>query len=133
MVDGTDAAEGQVLRSEVAAALGLLKHQFRRGDFCRHHTLPIIVFSFQHDKCGRISQFHFDARSQSLVLRQSRLLNFRSDEPTTDAYHMIRWMTNVPIGNTRFADSAVETQEPAGLPSGQDTNQGGLPIEIQGP
>ncbi|GAB1313922.1 hypothetical protein MFIFM68171_04132 [Madurella fahalii] len=50
VVDATEAKEGQVLRSEVAAAVGLLKHQFQRGDFCLHHTLPAIVFSFQHDK-----------------------------------------------------------------------------------
>jgi hypothetical protein len=53
-----------------------------------------LVFSFQHDRFGRITQFHFDG--ESLVMRQSRLLDFRSDEPTTDAYHMIRWMANRP-------------------------------------
>jgi len=41
VVDSTEAGEGEVLRSEVAAALGLLKHQVRRGDFRRHHTLPV--------------------------------------------------------------------------------------------
>ncbi|SPQ27396.1 a219760a-8155-4678-a3fb-aa421457f7b6 [Thermothielavioides terrestris] len=95
VIDSTEAGEGEVLRSEVAAAVGLLRHQFRRGDFCQNHTLPAIVFSFQHDRFGRVTQFHFDGRS--LILRQSRLLDFRSDEPTTDAYHMIRWLANRPI------------------------------------
>jgi hypothetical protein len=41
VVDSAEPSEGDVLRSEVAAAVGLLKHQFRRGDFCQHHTLPV--------------------------------------------------------------------------------------------
>jgi hypothetical protein len=41
VVDSTESDEGDVLRSEVAAAVGLLKHQFRRGDFWKHHTLPV--------------------------------------------------------------------------------------------
>ncbi|EAQ83826.1 hypothetical protein CHGG_10230 [Chaetomium globosum CBS 148.51] len=63
-----------------------------------------------HSKFGRVTQFHFDGRS--LVLRQSRLLNFRSDEPTVDAYHMIRWMANQPMGETRFRNPpAAEDSE----------------------
>ncbi|KAK4033340.1 hypothetical protein C8A01DRAFT_19695 [Parachaetomium inaequale] len=129
VVDSTEAEEGDVLRCEVAAAVGLLKHQFRRGDFCKHHTLPAIVFSFQHDSLGRVSQFHFDGRA--LVLRQSRLLNFRSDEPTTDAYHMIRWMANRPMGETRFQQLAAEEGEDAGHPD-MDKNNGKLPVEGRG-
>ncbi|KAH6635958.1 hypothetical protein F5144DRAFT_628062 [Chaetomium tenue] len=86
VVDAAESGEGDVLRSEVVAALELLKLQFRQEHFCQHHTLPAIVFSFQHDRFGRFSQFHCHGRS--LVLRQSRLLDFRSDEPTTDAYHI---------------------------------------------
>lgn len=41
VLDVAESKEGEVLRSEVAAAVGLLKHQFRRGDFCHHHTLPV--------------------------------------------------------------------------------------------
>jgi hypothetical protein len=119
VVDVAQAGEGDVLRSEVAAAVGLLRHQVRRGDFSKHHTLPVsidlylsmplipsdrgvqvIVFSFQHDRFGRVTQFHFDGRS--LVMRQSRLLDFRADEPTTDAYHMMRWMANQPMGETKL-------------------------------
>lgn len=41
VLDATESKEGEVLRSEVAVAVGLLKYQFRRGDFLRHHTLPV--------------------------------------------------------------------------------------------
>ncbi|KAL2019252.1 hypothetical protein VTK56DRAFT_9796 [Thermocarpiscus australiensis] len=125
-----EANEGEVLRSEVAAAVGLLKHQFRRRDFLRHHTLPAIVFSFQHDRFGRITQFHFNGRS--LVMRQSRLLDFRSDEPTTDVYHMIRWMANRPIGDTKFGAVNAEQQEEPAFWNDHSTNGGKLPIAARG-
>ena len=41
VLDSTESDEGDVLRSEVAVAIGLLKYQFRRGDFLRHYTLPV--------------------------------------------------------------------------------------------
>ena len=162
VVDSSESGEGEVLRSEVAAAVGLLKHQFRREDFCRHHTLPVspnpspvtlvlsqfnssyysdkhraalanhlqaLVFSFQHDRLGRISQFHLD--SQSLVLRQSRLLDFLSDEPTTDVYHMIRWMDNRPIGETKFSTFTTKEQD-SELYDEHDTGSGRLPVGVRG-
>lgn len=45
VLDTTEAKEGEVLRSEVAVAVALLKYQFRRGDFLRHHTLPVCPLS----------------------------------------------------------------------------------------
>ena len=88
-----------------------------------------IVFSFQHDNIGRISQFHYHGRS--LVLRQSRLLNFRSDEPTIDAYHMVRWMANRPMGETRFPDAVDEDVEEQGLRD-MDKDDGKLPVNVRG-
>jgi hypothetical protein len=65
------------------------------------------------------------------VLRQSRLLDFRSDEPTTDAYHMIRWMANRPMGETRLQQLAAEEGEDAGPPD-TDKNHGKLPVGGRG-
>ncbi|KAL2017756.1 hypothetical protein VTK56DRAFT_1726 [Thermocarpiscus australiensis] len=126
VVDSTESSERDVLRSEVAAAIRLLKHQFRRGDFRQHHTLPAIVFSFQHDKFGRITQFHFDGRT--LMFRHSRLLNFRSDEPTTDAYHMIRWMANQPMGETRRLKTGADAVKGAEVDA--DKTDGRLPVDV---
>ena len=78
---------------------------------------------------GRVSQFYFDGRS--LVMRQSRLLNFRSDEPTTDAYHMIRWMANRPMGETRFGKAATGDLEQA-APGDVDKSSGTLPVDVRG-
>ncbi|KAK4104578.1 hypothetical protein N658DRAFT_541653, partial [Parathielavia hyrcaniae] len=64
--------EKDVLRSEVAAPVGLLEYQLRRGDFCQHQALTALVFSLHHKRFHRITQFHFDG--QSLMLRQSRLI-----------------------------------------------------------
>jgi hypothetical protein len=54
VVDAAEAEEGEVLRSEVAAAVGLLKHQFRRDDFCRHHTLPVSQSIFLGHHAGGV-------------------------------------------------------------------------------
>ncbi|KAL2163984.1 hypothetical protein VTH06DRAFT_3197 [Thermothelomyces fergusii] len=104
--DSAEPREGEVLRSEVVAAIALLRLQFRITDIRRHRILPSIVFSFHHDRTGRVTQFRFDGRS--LVLRQSRLLDFRSDQPTTDAYHMIRWIANRPMGETKILRPVAE-------------------------
>lgn len=89
-----------------------------------------ICTTLYHGGFDWINQFHSDG--QALVLRQSRLLNFRSDEPTTDAYHMVRWMANWLVGDTWFADLTAEEQEAARLPSRYDTDGGGFPIEVRG-
>jgi hypothetical protein len=147
VLDSTEPGDARVLRSEVAAAVGLLKHQFRRGDFHKHHTLPVsslpsflrrppincdnpqaLVFSFQHDRFGRITQFHFDGRS--LSMRQSRILNLWSHEATTDAYHMIRWFANRPIGDTEYGTAAEE--ETVEFQGGHGTRKGSLPIDVRG-
>ena len=41
VVDSMEPGQTDVLRSEVAAAVGLLQQQVCRGDFRRHHTLPV--------------------------------------------------------------------------------------------
>ena len=41
VLESTVSGEGEVLRSEVAAAIALLRHQFHRGDFRRHCILPV--------------------------------------------------------------------------------------------
>lgn len=40
-MDAAKSGEGDVLRSEVVAAVVLLKLQFRLDHFCRPHTLPV--------------------------------------------------------------------------------------------
>lgn len=88
------------LASEVAAAITVLKFRFRRGDFVNFHTIPIIVYSFHHDESARITQAYWDG--DSLVIRQSRLLDLRGDQPTSDAYLFIRWLANKPVGETAY-------------------------------
>jgi hypothetical protein len=64
-------------------------------------------------------------------MRQSRLLDLRSDEPTADAYHMIRWIANRPIGDTEYG-ATTAGEERLGCGSDHDTNNGKLPIEVRG-
>lgn len=36
------------------------------------------------------------------MIRHSRLLDLRGDEPTRDAYLLIKWMANKPVGETAY-------------------------------
>ena len=51
---------------------------------------------------ARITQAHFDAKTDKLVVRQSRLLDLKGKRPTPDAYLLLRWMMNVPVGETEY-------------------------------
>jgi hypothetical protein len=64
-------------------------------------------------------------------MRQSRLLDLKHDEPTTDAYHMMRWIANRPMGDTEYG-SAGAGEEKLGYRDSHDTNDGRLPIEVRG-
>lgn len=49
---------------------------------------------------ARITQAHFDAKTNTLVVRQSRILDLKGKKPTPDAYLLLRWMMNLPVGET---------------------------------
>ncbi|KIH88136.1 hypothetical protein SPBR_07398 [Sporothrix brasiliensis 5110] len=81
-------------------------------------TSMVLLLSFRHDKAARIIQAHFDGHR--LFIRQSRLLDLDADEPTPDAYLLLRWMASRPQGNTAYgkpfctddAPMAITTKEP---------------------
>lgn len=64
------------------------------------NALQIIIYSFHHDESARITQAYWD--DKGLVIRHSRLLDLRGDQPTRDAYLLIRWMANKPVGETAY-------------------------------
>lgn len=51
---------------------------------------------------GRITQAYFDAKLDKLVVRQSRILDLAGKRPTNDAYLLLRWMMNIPVGETEY-------------------------------
>ncbi len=126
--------EGNMLESEILTALVTLVTIYRHGEFTQYHTIPvsahfccstccsafssqaadhniqIMVCTFQHDKFARLTQAHWDGRS--LIVRQSRLLDLRGDEPTNDAYLLLRWMLSTPIGQTGY-ENVQEESKPA--------------------
>lgn len=77
----------------------------------------VLLLSFQHDTVARIVQVHFDGHR---LIRQSRLLDLDADEPTADAYLLLRWMASRPQGDTEYAKPvcaddvpmAIATKEP---------------------
>lgn len=118
--DSTRSSTQDTLASEVVAAIAVLKWRFRHSEFVNHRTIPvsavsssmprvpwltglppqIIVYSFHHDESARITQAYWDGTA--LVIRQSRQLDLRGPEPTSDAYLLLRWMANKPVGATAY-------------------------------
>ena len=64
-------------------------------------------------------------------MRQSRLLHFWSDEPTTDAYRMMRWLHTRAIGQTKFNTGVLQEQELREVQSDHDTNSGKMRIDVR--
>ncbi|SPQ23239.1 dd9872fc-fcd0-4e49-8f6e-e010586ed128 [Thermothielavioides terrestris] len=124
MFDPVVAPEGTMLRSELHAAVTLLREQVRSGRFTDHHTKPVLVLSYQWETHGRITQAHIDAKLNKLVIRQSRLLDFKAKQPTPDAYIFLRWLINRPVGATKY----VSVQDDDDPPQGRDRLEAGPPL-----
>lgn len=72
---------------------------------------------------------HFDAKINKLVLHQSRQLDLRAPEPNADAYLLVRWMANRPVGETEYVDEAEPKEKEA---SGGDPSDGSAPKLLVG-
>lgn len=56
---------------------------------------------------ARITQASFDAKTDKLVVRQSRILDLQGKRPTADAYLLLRRMMNIPVGETEYRQDDV--------------------------
>ncbi|KAL1865941.1 hypothetical protein VTK73DRAFT_4947 [Phialemonium thermophilum] len=117
MCDASVAPEDKMLLSELEASVALLRYQLAGGRFTDHHTKPVLVYTIQWETHGRITQAHYDAKINKLVIRQSRILNLSGLAPTSDAYILLRWMMNEPVGETEYKHSEPEEGSDAGLPN----------------
>lgn len=79
-----------------------------------------MLYTIQGDLYARITQAYFDPDMGKIVLRQSRLLDLNGSTPTEDAWLLMRWMLNTPVGDTLFktenGDLPVRVKEPAASP-----------------
>lgn len=69
-----------------------------------------MLYTIQGDLYARITQAYFDPDMGKIVIRQSRLLDLRGPKPTEDAWLLMRWMLNAPVGDT------LTRPEDGGLP-----------------
>ncbi|SPQ20077.1 c616493d-c862-4b8f-9802-65a3f0e494ed [Thermothielavioides terrestris] len=103
------APEGSLLWSEFNAVIALLESRIRIGQFTDHHTKPVLIIAFQRDTHARITQAHIDAKTNNVVIRQSRQLELvgAPGEPPADAYLLLRWMLNSPVSATKYDDEEL--------------------------
>ncbi|KAG8167409.1 hypothetical protein KVR01_003098 [Diaporthe batatas] len=122
--------EDDVLVSELLAAVEYSRRQLSCGDFSSHHTRPIIIFTLMSETHARITQAHVDAKAAALVVRQSRVLDLRGRKPTPDAYLLLRWMMNIPVGETehKLRDEGRGVEEGGG--DGGGSRGRGVPLLV---
>lgn len=78
-----------------------------------------MLYTFQRDQYARITQAHYDPKMEKIVLRQSRQFDLRGPKPTEDAWLLMRWMLNTPVGDTLIKSEGdglptiAEVEEPA--------------------
>lgn len=89
----------------------------------------MLIFAFQHDQYARITQAHYDCETERVVIRQSRALDLRDDVAPEDAFILLRWMLNTPIGDTKCKKVGEDQKSPTTEPP-PDIDQP-LPNEIE--
>ncbi|KAK4247135.1 hypothetical protein C7999DRAFT_41468 [Corynascus novoguineensis] len=104
VIDSKIEPDNQVLCSEVYYAAELVRFRLEKGEHSGHHTKPGIIYTLQRDLFTRITQAHFDGKTNKLVLRRSRRLELRGPKPTSDAYLLVRCMASRPVGETEYID-----------------------------
>lgn len=83
------------------------------------YHLQVIVFTFEHETHARITQAHVDAKTDKIVIRQSRQLDVvgADGQPPADAHILLRWLLNSPVGATEYQDEEPEGEvEAAEMP-----------------
>jgi hypothetical protein len=143
VIDSNEAPGDQVLRSEVDYAIELIRFRLRKGCHTNHLTKPAccppishflspsfvwfrltvpgLIYTLERDQFSRITQAYFDRKANTLVLRQSRPLNLRGPAPTDDAFLLLRWIANRPVGDTEYAGGGgVEGEEEEAVPRDPD-------------
>lgn len=72
-----------------------------------------MLVTLQSHEFAIITIAHFDGSTNKVILRQSRQLDLRGDEPTPDAFLLVRWMASRCVGETRYKD-VVEYEDELG-------------------
>ncbi|KAL2131201.1 hypothetical protein VTI74DRAFT_5427 [Chaetomium olivicolor] len=96
---------------EVDYAIELVKYRLQSGEHTNHYTKPALIYTLERDQHARITQAHYDGKIDKLVLRQSRQLDLSGPAPTKDAYTLVRWMANRPVGATEYHDESEPGEE----------------------
>ncbi|KAK4140266.1 uncharacterized protein C8A04DRAFT_40056 [Dichotomopilus funicola] len=122
------AREGEMLECELKATAACLWAQTRSKQFTDHHTKPVLVFTFQSETHARITQSHMDAKTNKIIIRQSRQFELigAPGEPPADAYLLMRWLLNAPVGATKYEDEQSPSE--GEISKGAGTAGAGMPV-----
>ncbi|GAB1315756.1 hypothetical protein MFIFM68171_05966 [Madurella fahalii] len=102
VADNTPHRQGTALRSEIAAAVSLMRRRMQVAGGAGF-PVPVVVYSMYHNETARITQVCWEPDG-SITFRQSRLLDMTSRSfDTPDVFLLIRWMGCVALRNPKQA------------------------------
>lgn len=80
----------------------------------------VLLYTFQMEDYARITEAYYDRDAGKIMLRQSRQLDLRGPKPTDDAWLLLRWVLNTPVGDTLDKEEVyslpIRVKEPAMSP-----------------
>ncbi|OCL14840.1 hypothetical protein AOQ84DRAFT_384437 [Glonium stellatum] len=125
VLDG-NVCDHRILRSEMIAALSLMRERMRIKANRHYYINPVFLYSFSHRK-ARVVQVHFDG--VRLIVRPTEWMDF-DEEGTDNIRLMLGWMMSTPIGDTTFHSlkmdqEAESSSEPPRTPSKRSLSCGG--------
>ncbi|GKZ33997.1 hypothetical protein AbraIFM66950_004128 [Aspergillus brasiliensis] len=98
LYNNLDSKDGELLRGEILAALGLAHTQMRRRRLYSHITAPVLLFSFMGPQHARVIEAYFNGAM--FVMRTTRLFDLREkDEAVIKTFG--QWYLGEPTGDTR--------------------------------
>lgn len=121
IISDTFVSPRMMLRSEIHGVVALIKYQLARQHCVDHRIKPVssssgqncsnqkftqadmsqvMLYTFQTDQYARITEAYYNRDTGKILLRQSRQLDLRGTKPTDDAWLLMRWMLNTPVGDT---------------------------------
>ncbi|GKZ81449.1 hypothetical protein AnigIFM56816_005970 [Aspergillus niger] len=98
LYNNLDGKDGELLRGEILAALGLAYTQMRRRRLYSHMTAPVLLFSFMGPQHARVIEAYFNGTM--FVMRTTQLYDLREkDEAVIKTFG--QWYLGEPTGDTR--------------------------------
>lgn len=110
--DGHENDDGRILRSEMLAAVTLIRDQMRQRKHWDNYQFPVLLYSFSGYSV-RILQVHYDHIRGVLAVRVTPYVRIAgmSDEDKRNTVFVLRYLLSTPVGKTTFESLELEDEQ----------------------